>query len=1118
MTEAAGTGRSTTTVTVLFCDLVGSTERQSRLGDDANDEFRRRLFSALRAAVGAARGEVVKTIGDAVMAVFRASTVDGVTCAALMHRVVRALDVEHPARLRIGVSAGEAAEEDGDWFGTTVVEAARLEAIAAPEQTLAADVVRVLVGSRGGFEFRRIGERTLKGLPEPISVSEVIADESSAVVAAAADRMDGHTGRSGTQIGAVPPSLPNALAVAAAPIITGRSDELDALRAAWARACAPSVDEPRRVVMVSGEPGIGKTRVVAEFARAVAESGGHVHYGRCDENGAAPFLPWITVLDALIAETLTEVFQSRRADAAELQRLCPQIANRLDLPAQEVADLEGERLRLFAAIEHILIATSERSPTLIVVDDLHWADQSSLLLLARLASLDVAGRFLIVGTYRDTDLERAHPLSATLADLRRARRVNRVSLRCLDLDATATLIALRAGATPDTALSAAVFAETDGHPFFVEEVCAYLVETGRARVSEDGLTTAADLDQMGIPEGVRDVLGHRFERLSSPAIDAMRVAAVMGSVFDIAVLEELELERDAVLDGIEEATLAGLVRERDDAFGHYEFCHALVRNALVDEISGVRRVRLHRRIADAIERTRRDLTARDLDALAYHYAQAAADGDLTKAVEYACRSVEQAIMRAAYDEANVYLERAFEVTALARDDASTARAELLVARTELLWRTRTATSEDATEAATEAIAIARSVGAPALFAKAVCALGRSTGARVYREVVELVDEALEGLGDSDDALAIQLRGLRLFHRGLGGGIRAGDDAEGRTLVDAARLTGDADALIAALTGASTALRGSPDLDDRRRYAEEWIDVTTSHPDQLSFGSAYQVLASIDLASADRAGFLRDVAEYGRVRAEVGTAAGWAWDEIGTTTDALMGGRFTEADERITRFLHDDSGALVALLAQLLWLRAEQGRIVEIYRTLTGFAAAAETYPNVVPMLAFAHARLQQREQSISMLHPASVDDFAMLPRSWSWPVSLAMLAEAATVTGDDRFSTALARELEPYRGQLLPMMEILCVGAADRYLAMLGADMGRIDEAIAGFTTAYELEARYPAPPLMARTQYWHARTLATHADAHAEAERMLDECIKIAESLGMRDLAGDANVLRSSF
>ena len=128
-----------------------------------------------------------------------------------------------------------------------------------------------------------------------------------------------------------------------------------------------------------------------------------------------------------------------------------------------------------------------------------------------------------------------------------------------------------------------------------------------------------------------------------------------------------------------------------------------------------------------------------------------------------------------------------------------------------------------------------------------------------------------------------------------------------------------------------------------------------------------------------------------------------------------------------------------------------------------------------------------------------------------------MLAEAASMTCDDRFSVRLYRELEPYRGQLLTMLEVLCVGAADRFLAMLDADMGRIDDALAEFAAAFQLEARYPAPPLMARTRYWHARALLARPDGHTEAERMLDECIEIGESLGMRDLVSDANALRSS-
>jgi class 3 adenylate cyclase/pimeloyl-ACP methyl ester carboxylesterase len=178
-------GRRTSTVTVLFCDLVASTERQSRKGDDAHDEYRRRFFAALSACVFASDGEVVKNTGDGLMVVFRHSAADAVACAIAMHREIDALDDDDPAEIYIGISAGEAAEEEGDWFGTPVNEAARLCAAASPGQTLTNEVVRALVGSRGSFGFRSVGEITLKGLPAPVSAVEVVRTDGTVVEGAA---------------------------------------------------------------------------------------------------------------------------------------------------------------------------------------------------------------------------------------------------------------------------------------------------------------------------------------------------------------------------------------------------------------------------------------------------------------------------------------------------------------------------------------------------------------------------------------------------------------------------------------------------------------------------------------------------------------------------------------------------------------------------------------------------------------------------------------------------------------------------------------------------------------------------------------------------------------------
>ena len=1121
VTEATGPGVRTATVTVLFCDVVGSTERQSRLGDDANDEFRRRLFTELRAAVDAACGEVVKTIGDAMMAVFRTSALDAVTCAALMHRGVRSLDAEHPVHLRIGVSAGEAAQEDGDWFGTPVVEAARLEALASPEQTLVAEVVRVLVGNRGGFEFRGIGERVLKGLPIPISVCELVADESSALLAVAADRMDGRAEASRSYVDAVAATMPNALAVAAVPKLTGRDDEIEVLRAAWAHACLPSVERPRRVVMVSGEPGIGKTRLVAELAMSVRESGGHVHYGRCDEIGAAAFLPWITVLDALVAECPNELYASVRADAAELQRLCPQLTERLDLRPPPQSNLDGERARLLVAVERILVAASERVPTLIVVEDLHWADQSSLLLLARLASVDVAGRFLVVGTYRDTELEGAHPLSAMLADLRRARRVQRVSLRCLDRDATASLIALRSGAAPDTELRNAIFGETEGHPFFVEEVCAYLMETGCARVRDTSLVAAADLDLVGIPEGVRDLLGRRFQRLSTDAIDTLRVAAVMGSAFDIVVLEELlRPDRASVLDRVDEATRAGLVRERADEFGTYEFCHALVRNTLLDQISSVRRTRLHRQIADTIRHTRTELTDTDTDLLAYHYAEAAADGDVTLAAQFARRAAEQAIYRVAYDEANAYLDRGLEVSGLARGNQNVARAELLIARAELLSRIAGSYKAFA-RVAKEAVEIAHAANSATLFIDAVITYSRVASGPLDPAKIALISEALEQLGDADPPRQLELEAVAVWHRAVSGALLPDDERRARTLVERAHTIDNARVRLMALSALTSVLRGRPDLDERRRYAHEAIEIITHDgQDHYWLGGVYQRLLPLNLAVGNRSAFQHDIEMLLGVchDLKLGRELFSQFGEIATTTNALISGRFAEAEERITSTRPFDADIAGILNIQLLWLRAEQGQPDKLEELLVGLEPFVDAYSVIRPMLAFGHARLNHNERASTLIHAACADGFAKLGRDYAWPVSLAMLTEATAIIEDHTYAERLRQELEPYRGQLVVFFDAaLCLGATDRYIGMLDAVETRADHAIAALVAAYELEARYPAPPLMARTRYWHAKTLLTaHPDRRTETTRMLNECVEIADSFGMRDLADDAKALRA--
>ncbi|MCA1845613.1 MAG: AAA family ATPase, partial [Actinobacteria bacterium] len=547
-----------TTATVMFTDLVGSTELRARLGEQAANELRREHDRLLAGVVENRRGQVVKGLGDGIMATFPGAT-DAVAAAVAMQQAIdrhnRSGAAPEPLTVRIGISAGDVAFEAGDCFGTPVIEAARLCAVASGGQILASDMVRWLV--RGGeHRFSAVGPLDLKGLPEPVPACEVLWEPQSRAAA----------------------PLPTLLTDVGR-IFVGRDDQLDRLGHLWKEAATGE----RRAVLVAGEPGVGKTRLSAELARRVHDEGATVLAGRCDEDLGVPFQPFVEALRHLVDHVEAGELPERLGrHAYELERLLPGLRDRLpDGPPLLQSDPETERYRLFEAVTAWLAACSRREPVLMILDDLQWAAKPTLLLLRHVARSAEPMKLLIVGTYRDTELHHDHPLVELLADFRRQPGVERLSLSGFDQTAVADFVARAAGHDLDDdalTLVRAIHAETEGNPFFVREILRHLTET-EAIIRRDGrFVTRLAVEEMGIPEGVREVVGRRVSRLSSDANQVLRAAAVVGTEFELAVVGRASaVDDDAMLTAVEEATSARLLLELDGA-ARYRFAHALVRD------------------------------------------------------------------------------------------------------------------------------------------------------------------------------------------------------------------------------------------------------------------------------------------------------------------------------------------------------------------------------------------------------------------------------------------------------------------------------------------------------------------------------------------------------------
>ena len=437
--------------------------------------------------------------------------------------------------------------------------------------------------------------------------------------------------------------------------LVGRDDQLAALDGVLAGARGGR----GRVVLVAGEPGIGKTRLAEEAARRAAAAGMRVAWGRCHEGDGAPALwPWAQVVRQLAAELAPGPLAAMLGpSAAWLGQLMPELAGPAP-PAGPVpvADLGAARFQLNQAVAGLLRRLAEARPLLVVVDDLHWADVPSLSLLAFLAAELKDVRLVVVGTYRDVEVVAGQPLTETLGMLAREPVVERIPLGGLDRAGVARLVGRTIGGRPAEPLVRAVVDRCGGNPFFIAELLRLLQSEGRLAAPD-----AAVAARREVPVGVRDVLRRRLARLPAQTSTVLMVAAVAGRGFDLDLIEAVTgLDDEPALDAAEAAVLAGLVLEDDRAAGRYRFAHALVRETIYEDISRARRARLHARVVDALVAVRGPEPDPAAE-MAYHCWQAAPVIGAGRALPYLLRAGEQAVAQLAYEAADEQFSRALEL-------------------------------------------------------------------------------------------------------------------------------------------------------------------------------------------------------------------------------------------------------------------------------------------------------------------------------------------------------------------------------------------------------------------------------------------------------------------------
>ena len=642
-------------VTLLFTDLVGSMALLDELGDDEAERLRRVHFELLRDVVTAHAGQEVKNLGDGLMVAFP-SAVNAVSCAIGIQQAVH----RHNARrgddrlqVRVGLNVGEPIRDEGDYFGTPVVVAKRLCDTAGGGQILASGLVRGLVGSRGSFTFRSLGQTALKGISEPLETWEVAWEP-------VVERRIG---------------LPDQLLPDKSAPFVGRDVPLQELRSHWQAARAGG----RRVAMLVGEPGIGKTRLAAEFCRSAHQEGALVLLGRCYEESLVPYQAFVEAVRHYMSESpLDELRLQVGRHRATLARLIPE----LGVPAPEAASsgaeaAQREQFLLFDAVASLLRGVADDHPLILVLDDLHWADAPTLQLLRHVVRATERARLLILGTYRETEVDQAHPLVRALAELRRARALDTVTLAGLQEEDVAELISSRAGRTVPAAFAHSIADRTEGNPFFVEELLR--------DVSADDDWNAA-LARIALPQSVKDVLQRRVGRLDETCRRVLTVAAVGGREFALEMIERVADMADVrVAESLEHAIAAHIIEETS-SIGCYRFAHALIREAIYEQLSRTRRAQLHRMVGAGIESVAGETADESASELAHHFSEA---GDARKAYRYHTIAAAAAQRVYAVEPALAHYAGALEAAAALgfEPDRDPALRNLLLQRGRMRYRT-----------------------------------------------------------------------------------------------------------------------------------------------------------------------------------------------------------------------------------------------------------------------------------------------------------------------------------------------------------------------------------------------------------------------------------------------
>lgn len=821
----------------------------------------------------------------------------------------------------------------------------------------------------------------------------------------------------------------------------GREAEMEQLSA--------GLDDARdgrgRLFLVSGEPGIGKSRLAEELAARARDGGFRVLWGRCWEEGGAPvYWPWVQCIRTLVRGSSAEA----RDLGDDLAPMVPEMRERTrDTPDPTEPDPDAARFRLFDSASSFLRDAGQTQPLAVLLDDLHAADEPSLLFLRFLAAELGEAPLLVLGTYRDTAIASGDPLTTTLAELARQGTARRIALQGLSHGDIASYIEVTWDVTPSGELVQTIREETEGNPLFVAEIVRLLVAEGGLR--RDGLLGGPG----AIPAGVREAIARRLGKLSDRCREVLTVASVLGRDFGVDALQRATgLSTDDLLELLDEAMVARVIGELPGGMGRLRFSHALVRDAIYDEIPVARRMRLHGRLGEILE----GLHAGDLDShaseIARHFLEAAPGEEADRAVEYARRAGDNAIRLLAWEEAVRLYRAALDALELAEGPVEELRFELMLAVGDAL--TKAGDFPPAREMFLRAARVARSMGSSSHLARATLGYGgRFVWLRAGDDhrVVPLLQEALEELGPDDSDLRV-----RVLSR-LSGALRDDPDRGprdelSREAVQVARRLGDLDTLAYALVARYTAIWGPDNTDDLLEIATEVVDLARrlGDRDRLLEGTLIRHKALMNLGDLDAA--RSEHAAANRLAEELRQPAQAWYVAADRATLALLEARVDEAEVLVDRALEigERSQPMEARSTEAIqrWaLRREQGRLAEAERVLRQASQDFPWYPHFRCGLANLYEELGEVERARALVADLARDRFSPIPFDNEWLFAMCLAAEPVAAVADLETVATLFDLLAPFAGLSAYSAPELYLGTVNQYLGLLAARLGQQEEA-----------------------------------------------------------------------